>query len=46
MVKPFADAVAMLKKGEFTEQPVQTQFGWHVIQLRGTRAQRRRRSTT
>jgi peptidyl-prolyl cis-trans isomerase C len=33
MVKPFADAVAALKKGETTKQPVQTQYGWHVIQL-------------
>ncbi|MGH8316814.1 MAG: peptidylprolyl isomerase [Steroidobacteraceae bacterium] len=37
MVKPFADAVANLKVGEYTQQPVQTQYGWHVIQLLGTR---------
>jgi peptidyl-prolyl cis-trans isomerase C len=37
MVKPFADAVAALKKGETTQQPVQTQYGWHVIQLEDTR---------
>ena len=37
MVKPFADAVALLKKGEYTKTPVQTQFGWHVIQLQNTR---------
>ena len=37
MVKPFADAVASLKVGEYTQQPVQTQYGWHVIQLLGTR---------
>ena len=37
MVKPFADAVALLKKGEYTKSPVQTQFGWHVIQLQNTR---------
>jgi peptidyl-prolyl cis-trans isomerase C len=37
MVKPFADAVKGLKKGEITPQPVQTQFGWHVIQLEDTR---------
>jgi peptidyl-prolyl cis-trans isomerase C len=37
MVKPFADAVALLKKGEYTKTPVQTQFGWHVIQLTNTR---------
>jgi len=37
MVKPFANAVATLKKGEYTKTPVETQFGWHVIQLIGTR---------
>jgi peptidyl-prolyl cis-trans isomerase C len=36
-VKPFADAVATLKKGEYTKMPVQTSIGWHVIQLLGTR---------
>jgi peptidyl-prolyl cis-trans isomerase C len=37
MVKPFADAVATLKKGETTPTPVQSQYGWHVIQLIDTR---------
>lgn len=37
MVKPFGDAVKELKKGETTPQPVQTQYGWHVIQLEDTR---------
>ena len=37
MVKPFADAVASLKKGEITPAPVQTQYGWHIIQLIDTR---------
>jgi len=32
-VKPFADALVALKKGEYTKTPVQTQFGWHVIKL-------------
>ena len=32
-VKPFADAMAALQKGQTTEAPVQTQFGWHVIRL-------------
>ncbi len=32
-VKPFADALQNLKKGQMTQQPVQTSFGWHVIQL-------------
>ncbi len=31
-VKPFADAMVKLKKGEISE-PVQTQFGYHVIRL-------------
>lgn len=31
-VKPFADALTKLKKGE-TSQPVQSPFGWHVIRL-------------
>ncbi|MCC7464294.1 MAG: peptidylprolyl isomerase [Gammaproteobacteria bacterium] len=37
MVKPFADAVAALKKGEVTAAPVKTQYGWHVIRLDDTR---------
>jgi peptidyl-prolyl cis-trans isomerase C len=37
MVKPFADAVKSLKKGEVSPTPVQTQYGWHVIQLEDTR---------
>jgi peptidyl-prolyl cis-trans isomerase C len=37
MVKPFADAVTALKKDEITPAPVQTQYGWHVIQLLDTR---------
>jgi len=36
-VKPFADALTKLKKGETTRSPVQTQFGWHVIQLQEDR---------
>ena len=32
-VPPFANALTTLKKGETTKTPVQTQFGWHVIQL-------------
>jgi peptidyl-prolyl cis-trans isomerase C len=38
MVKPFADAVAALQPGQMTEQPVQSQFGWHVIKLEESRA--------
>jgi len=37
MVKPFGDAVKLLKKGEFTAEPVQTQYGWHIIKLEDTR---------
>jgi len=36
-VKPFSDALTGLKKGEMTQTPVQTQFGWHVIKLEDTR---------
>jgi peptidyl-prolyl cis-trans isomerase C len=36
MVKPFADAVKGMKKGDISA-PVQTQYGWHVIQLEDTR---------
>lgn len=38
MVKPFADAVVALQPGQLTEQPVQSQFGWHVIKLEESRA--------
>ncbi len=37
MVKPFADAVTAMDKGSYSKQPVQTQFGWHVILLEDTR---------
>ncbi len=33
MVKPFSDGVAKLNKGGLTSEPIQTQFGWHVIKL-------------
>lgn len=36
-VKPFSDAMVALKKGQFTDKPVQSQFGWHVIRLDDTR---------
>ena len=32
-VKPFSDALQKLNKGEMTQTPVQSQFGWHVIRL-------------
>lgn len=37
MVPAFADAAFALKKGQFTETPVHTQFGWHVIQVEDRR---------
>ncbi len=37
MVKEFADAAFDLKKGELTETPVKTQFGFHVIQVEDRR---------
>jgi peptidyl-prolyl cis-trans isomerase C len=37
MVKPFADAVGKLEKGQLTPEPVQSEFGWHVIQLEDVR---------
>lgn len=36
-VKPFADAMVALKKGQYTDKPVQSQFGWHVIKLEDSR---------
>jgi len=36
-VKPFSDAMVKLEKGKYTETPVQSQFGWHVIQLEDAR---------
>lgn len=36
-VKPFADALVRLKKGQMTDAPVQSNFGWHVIRLEDER---------
>ncbi len=33
MVTPFANAVGLMEVGTFTEEPVETEFGWHVILL-------------
>jgi peptidyl-prolyl cis-trans isomerase C len=38
MVKPFADAVVALEKGQITKVPVESEFGWHVIQLEDVRS--------
>ncbi len=32
-VPAFGQAITKLKKGQLTDAPVQTQFGWHVIRL-------------
>ncbi len=36
-VKPFADAMTSLQKGKYTTIPVQSPFGFHVIQLEDVR---------
>lgn len=36
-VKPFADALTGLQKGKYTETPVKTDFGYHVILLEDVR---------
>jgi len=38
MVAPFSEAVAKLEKGKYTKEPVQTQFGWHIILREDSRA--------
>lgn len=37
MVPEFGNAVAKLQKGQFTEEPVKSQFGFHVIMLDDSR---------
>jgi peptidyl-prolyl cis-trans isomerase C len=37
-VPEFSQAIVALKKGETTEAPVKTQFGYHIIRLDDTRA--------
>jgi len=36
----FSEAMVKLDKGQYTEAPVKTRFGWHVIQLDDVRAVR------
>ncbi len=36
-VKPFSEAMVKLEKGKYTETPVQSQYGWHVIQVEDVR---------
>ena len=36
-VPEFADAATHLQKGQMTDTPVHTQFGWHIIRLDDTR---------
>ncbi|TLY54918.1 MAG: peptidylprolyl isomerase [Gammaproteobacteria bacterium] len=37
MVPEFAGALIALKPGQYTHKPIQTQYGWHIIQLLETR---------
>lgn len=37
MVPPFSAAVTALEPGEYTKEPVKTQYGWHVILLEDVR---------
>jgi len=39
MVAPFSEAVIALEDNKFTLEPVQTQFGYHVILREGSRSQ-------
>ncbi len=36
MLPEFSDAAFKLKKGEYTQTPVHTRYGWHVIQVLDT----------
>jgi peptidyl-prolyl cis-trans isomerase C len=39
MVKPFGDAVMAMEKGSISAEPVQSNFGWHIISLEDSRTQ-------
>jgi peptidyl-prolyl cis-trans isomerase C len=38
-VKPFSEAMVRLEKGKYTDMPIKTDFGWHVIRLDDVREQ-------
>ncbi|HKQ24396.1 MAG TPA: peptidylprolyl isomerase [Burkholderiales bacterium] len=38
-VQPFGEALKGLKKGELTKEPVQTNYGYHIIELQDVRTQ-------
>lgn len=38
MVQPFSEAIATMENGKYSREPVQTQFGWHVILREESRA--------
>ena len=37
LVPQFSEAMAKLQKGQYTKSPVETQFGWHIIDLQDKR---------
>ncbi|MCX5613754.1 peptidylprolyl isomerase [Bombella saccharophila] len=37
MISAFSDAAFAMKSGSITQKPIHTQYGWHVIQVLGTR---------
>lgn len=39
MVAPFSEAAFALEPGSYTKEPVETQFGWHVIKVEDKREQ-------
>jgi len=39
MVEPFSNAAFALQPGEISPEPVQTQFGWHLIKVEDRRSQ-------
>ncbi len=40
VVKPFGEAMVKLKKGEYTQAPVKSSFGWHVIMVDDVRQEK------